>query len=203
MPGVAGAEGKQTESGQSLRFRLTLSTEAEQAIADLGLETPITGRAYVIVSRTEEREPRLQTSLTGVPLWGVDVSGLGGGDYASSPTFVLISEYTARLTLYHVDLYRISKPEDTFELGLDEILDGDGLCVVEWAERALEQFPAERLTVELLRTGDETCTVQALPSTTQAVEYTPPPPRWHTHTFVTFSRAHFATRFIIFALPAS
>ena len=80
LPGVAGAEGKQTESGQSLRFRLTLSTEAEQAIADLGLETPITGRAYVIVSRTDEREPRLQTSLTGVPLWGVDVSGLGGGD---------------------------------------------------------------------------------------------------------------------------
>ena len=82
--------------------------------------------------------------------------GLGGDDYASSPTFVLISEYTARLTLYHVDLYRISKPEDTFELGLDEILDGDGLCVVEWAERALDQFPVERLTVELLRTGDET-----------------------------------------------
>ena len=67
LPGVAGAEGEQTE--QSLRFRLTLSTEAEQAIADLGLETPITGRAYVIVSRTDEREPRLQTSLTGVPLW--------------------------------------------------------------------------------------------------------------------------------------
>ena len=78
LPGVAGAEGEQTE--QSLRFRLTLSTEAEQAIADLGLETPITGRAYVIVSRTDEREPRLQTSLTGVPLWGVDVSGLSGGD---------------------------------------------------------------------------------------------------------------------------
>ena len=78
LPGVAGAEGEQTE--QSLRFRLTLSTEAEQAIADLGLETPITGRAYVIVSRTDEREPRLQTSLTGVPLWGVDVSGLSGGE---------------------------------------------------------------------------------------------------------------------------
>jgi tRNA threonylcarbamoyladenosine biosynthesis protein TsaE len=82
--------------------------------------------------------------------------GLGGDDYASSPTFVLISQYPARLTLYHVDLYRISKPEDTFELGLDEILDGDGLCVVEWAERALDQFPAGHLTVQLLRTGDET-----------------------------------------------
>ena len=82
--------------------------------------------------------------------------GLGGDEYASSPTFVLISQYEARLTLYHVDLYRISEPEDTFELGLDEILDGDGLCVVEWADRAPDQFPTERLTVNLLRTGEDT-----------------------------------------------
>lgn len=84
------------------------------------------------------------------------LKGLGGDEYASSPTFVLISQYEARLTLYHVDLYRIDEPEDTFELGLDEILDGEGLCVVEWAERAPDQFPAERLSVELLRTGEHT-----------------------------------------------
>ena len=84
------------------------------------------------------------------------LQGLGGDEYASSPTFVLISQYEARLTLYHVDLYRIDKPEDTFELGLDEIVDGDGLCVVEWAERAPDQFPAAHLTVELLRTGEDT-----------------------------------------------
>lgn len=84
------------------------------------------------------------------------LQGLGGEEYASSPTFVLISQYKARLTLYHVDLYRIDEPEDTFELGLDEILDGDGLCVVEWAERAPDQFPAERLMIELVRTGEQT-----------------------------------------------
>ena len=84
------------------------------------------------------------------------LQGLGGDEYASSPTFVLVSQYEARLTLFHVDLYRIDEPEDTFELGLDEILDGDGLCVVEWAEKAPDQFPAERLTVELLRTGEQT-----------------------------------------------
>ncbi len=65
---------------QSLRFRINLSAEAEQAIADLGLETPVNGRAYVIISRTDGREPRQQTGLTGVPLWGMDVSGFAAGD---------------------------------------------------------------------------------------------------------------------------
>lgn len=68
-------------SQQSMRFRVTLSPEAERGIAELGLETPVTGRAYVMLSRTAEpREPRLQTGLTGVPLWGMDVWDLGAGD---------------------------------------------------------------------------------------------------------------------------
>lgn len=71
---------EQDQLRPSLRFRLTLSAEAERAIADLGLETPVTGRVYVIVSRTDQREPRLQTGLTGVPLWGVDVRGFTAGE---------------------------------------------------------------------------------------------------------------------------
>jgi len=67
-------------SQQSLRFRITLSPEAERAIADLGLETPVNGRAYVIISSNDQREPRQQAGLTGVPLWGMDVSDLGPGD---------------------------------------------------------------------------------------------------------------------------
>jgi len=65
---------------QSLRFRVTLTSEAERALADLGLETPVNGRVYVILSRTDAREPRQQTGLTGVPLWGMDVNGLAAGD---------------------------------------------------------------------------------------------------------------------------
>ncbi|MCH7823734.1 MAG: enterochelin esterase-like enzyme [Acidobacteria bacterium] len=80
IPSAVVTEHEQDESRQSLRFRLTLSAKAEQAIADLGLETPVTGRVYVVLSRTDEREPRLQTGLTGIPLWGVDVSGFTAGD---------------------------------------------------------------------------------------------------------------------------
>ena len=63
-----------------------------------------------------------------------------------SPTFVLVREYRGRLPLYHVDLYRLSF-DDAADLGLDDYLQGDGLCVVEWAERAAALFPEENLTV--------------------------------------------------------
>jgi tRNA threonylcarbamoyladenosine biosynthesis protein TsaE len=66
--------------------------------------------------------------------------GLGEGfgvdpDEISSPTFTLINQYEGRVKVYHVDLYRIG-PEDTAEIGLDEILeDPDAVVIVEWAER--------------------------------------------------------------------
>ena len=58
---------------------VSLSPEAAQGISDLGLEVPIVGRVFVIVSRHGEEEPRLGTGVTGNPLWGVDVRDLGAG----------------------------------------------------------------------------------------------------------------------------
>ena len=66
--------------------------------------------------------------------------GLGAsGDDVSSPTFTLIQEYPgARATLYHVDLYRL-EPQEIPDLGLEELLAGDGIVAIEWAERWLER----------------------------------------------------------------
>lgn len=52
-----------------------------------------------------------------------------------SPTFTLVNPYRGRLPVYHVDLYRIDRIADLDELGLEEILGGDGVVLVEWAER--------------------------------------------------------------------
>ena len=61
--------------------------------------------------------------------------GLGvQADDVSSPTFTLIQEYRGRLTLYHVDLYRLAEQE-VDDLGLEELVLGDGVVVIEWAER--------------------------------------------------------------------
>ncbi len=92
-----------------------------------------------------------KTCLTQGVLWG-----LGGHEYARSPTFVLVSQYRARLTLHHVDLYRLDSFTEVDGLELDEYLYGDGLCVVEWADKAEGMFPEDSLVVRLDVTSDTT-----------------------------------------------
>ena len=75
------------------------------------------------------------------------LSGLGSSDHVRSPTFVLVMEHAARIPLYHVDLYRLERGSDLDSLGLDEYVGGDGLCLVEWADRAPVAFPAGRLEI--------------------------------------------------------
>jgi tRNA threonylcarbamoyladenosine biosynthesis protein TsaE len=82
--------------------------------------------------------------------------GLGIADSraVSSPTFVLIQEYRARLPVYHFDAYRLRGEGEFFDLGAHEYLEGDGVCLVEWADRVAGCLPAEHLRVELAVMGE-------------------------------------------------
>ncbi len=75
--------------------------------------------------------------------------GLGSSDYAVSPTFVLMRELKGRLPLYHIDLYRLDRIEEISDLGLDDYLYGNGLCVIEWAEKGLTVLPPEHLLIKI------------------------------------------------------
>lgn len=77
--------------------------------------------------------------------------GLGVPDSycITSPTFSLLHEYPGRIPLYHMDLYRLSDEEDIYGAGLDEYLFGEGLAVVEWADRLGSLMPESRLHIEL------------------------------------------------------
>jgi tRNA threonylcarbamoyladenosine biosynthesis protein TsaE len=77
--------------------------------------------------------------------------GLGVKNPAAvnSPTFVLIQEYPARLPVYHFDAYRLSGPREFAELGVDEYFRGDGVCLVEWADKVAPTLPAEHLRIEI------------------------------------------------------
>jgi tRNA threonylcarbamoyladenosine biosynthesis protein TsaE len=75
--------------------------------------------------------------------------GLGMTGYARSPTFVLATRYRGRLVLHHVDLYRISDAREAWDLGLQELLSGDDVCIVEWADLAEEIFPEDALWIAL------------------------------------------------------
>jgi tRNA threonylcarbamoyladenosine biosynthesis protein TsaE len=80
--------------------------------------------------------------------------GVADGRVVSSPTFVLIQEYEARLPIYHFDAYRLRGPADFADLGVHEYFEGDGVCLVEWADRVTTALPAEYLRITLSVTGE-------------------------------------------------
>jgi tRNA threonylcarbamoyladenosine biosynthesis protein TsaE len=71
-----------------------------------------------------------------------------------SPTFTLVHEYPGRLPVYHFDAYRLRSGREFVELGADEYLAGDGVCVIEWAEKVADVLPAERLEVVIEGVGE-------------------------------------------------
>ena len=100
-----------------------------------------------------------KTCLTQGIAWG-----LGIKEYAMSPSFVIVRELYGRLPLYHIDLYRLDRIEESLELGLDDYLYGRGVCVVEWAEKALSILPKNYLLIKISYLSDTGRSFQMEPS---------------------------------------
>jgi tRNA threonylcarbamoyladenosine biosynthesis protein TsaE len=92
-----------------------------------------------------------KTHLTRAVAEGLDIAD---SRLVSSPTFVLIQEYRARLPIYHFDAYRLRSEGEFFDLGVHEYLEGNGVCLVEWADRVPGCLPSEHLRIELTVTGE-------------------------------------------------
>jgi tRNA threonylcarbamoyladenosine biosynthesis protein TsaE len=84
------------------------------------------------------------------------VSGLGAAaaEEVSSPTFTLIHEY-GNGRVYHVDLYRLEEPRELATLGLEELLEGDAMVLIEWGERFARFLPAERTEIRIRAAENE------------------------------------------------
>ena len=53
----------------------------------------------------------------------------------NSPSYTLINEYAGKIPIYHIDLYRLQNHDELLDLGLNEYMEGDGICIIEWAEK--------------------------------------------------------------------
>ena len=120
-------------------------------------------------AQTEDIGARLAQALTGgevLALYG----GLGAGKTAftrglarglgiarpvTSPTFTLLHQYKGRLALNHFDVYRLSSVEEAEDIGIDEIMQADGVTVIEWPERVEELLDDKTIVVKIEGSGDE------------------------------------------------
>lgn len=80
---------------------------------------------------------------------------LGITNHVTSPTFTIVNEYEGRLPLYHFDVYRIGDPEEMFEIGYDEYVDGNGVCIIEWAELIEDLFPQKYIKITILKDDEK------------------------------------------------
>jgi tRNA threonylcarbamoyladenosine biosynthesis protein TsaE len=93
------------------------------------------------------------------------------GFYVTSPSYSLINEYPGRLLLFHVDLYRVQDVSEFEELGLEEIVEGDGVTVIEWADKWVGALPNHRLAVWMSIVNDRTRALQLTGYGPRAVDW--------------------------------
>ncbi len=72
----------------------------------------------------------------------------------TSPTFCLISEYYGKMPLYHMDVYRLDGTEDFINLGVDDMLYGDGVCIIEWSEKIMDELPKNTIILRIFPQDD-------------------------------------------------
>jgi tRNA threonylcarbamoyladenosine biosynthesis protein TsaE len=128
-------------TSQSSLQLLSDSEEATSRLGDLLAAVLQPGSIVALQGDLGAGKTRLVKAIAaglGVPPEGVN-----------SPTFTLIHEYAGRIPLRHCDTYRLKDPDELLDLGLDDLLDTDGIALIEWADRVLHLLPRDLLRIEI------------------------------------------------------
>jgi tRNA threonylcarbamoyladenosine biosynthesis protein TsaE len=81
--------------------------------------------------------------------------GAGVEEELTSPTFTLISEYSGRMPLYHIDMYRLNGPTEFQNIGAEEMLYGSGICIIEWSDKIESLLPGNSVRISLEPSGED------------------------------------------------
>ena len=82
--------------------------------------------------------------------------GLDVDDYITSPTFTIVNEHKGRVPLYHFDVYRIDDIYEMYEIGFEEYLYGEGVCIVEWSDKVKDMLPKDTIDIIISVIDDNT-----------------------------------------------
>jgi tRNA threonylcarbamoyladenosine biosynthesis protein TsaE len=143
-----------------------MSTSAETITTRSPDETVAWGRAFAarlragdVVALTGELGAGKTCLVKGI------AAGLGVNAPVTSPTFTLIHEYKGKIPVYHVDLYRLESPSEVLAIGILDYFGGNGVCIIEWAEKVAEMLPSDawRITIEIKSPDQRTITLARQP----------------------------------------
>ncbi len=90
---------------------------------------------------------------------------LGIHEEITSPTYTIISEYEGSLPLYHIDAYRLKGSDDFINIGAEELLYGNGICVIEWSNVVEDVLPRDKrvsISIKILESGERLISVKGL-----------------------------------------
>lgn len=127
--------------------KILISNSAEETI-ELGKKIGASIKAGDIIALKGNLAAGKTTITKGIAL------SLGIKEDITSPTYTLVSEYYGTIPLYHMDMYRIESLEEFEMLGIDHLLFGSGLSVIEWSERIEEYLPDEHIKIDIQRQED-------------------------------------------------
>ncbi|PYM05923.1 MAG: tRNA (adenosine(37)-N6)-threonylcarbamoyltransferase complex ATPase subunit type 1 TsaE [Candidatus Rokuibacteriota bacterium] len=86
--------------------------------------------------------------------------GLGVTQGVSSPTFVIVNQYTGRMPVFHIDAYRTESLTELLDIGFDEYVSGDSVTVIEWSDKLEPLLPPGAIRVRVSGLGDEPRTIR-------------------------------------------
>ncbi len=128
---------------------LKLTSTSEDQTREIGRCIGALARAGTVIALNGELGAGKTVLAKGI------AQGLGVHGDVISPSYVLMNIYPGRLNLYHFDFYRLENEEELLELGLEEYFYGDGVVVVEWADKFPGILPAKRLEIEMKKSPED------------------------------------------------